>query len=265
MSRAAVLFLIFITCACLSGCTGRLQTKQTGFAYLFDQAQKMQPGCQDDILISVEKSKEIKDTGKVIPQQGRKVYLTFDDGPDRINTPLVLDILDGYNVKATFFVVGKNIQQNPGLLTEIVNRGHALGNHTYHHRFSDVYATGSFMESVKVNEELIFQLVGQRPNLVRAPGGGLENWEALQKVLAQNGCRLVFWDIDSYDSRKPYADGAEIIENIRRQAVKLNLYPGLIVLMHDGNGRLNSVRALPTVLEMLLNQGFQFETLPKDF
>jgi peptidoglycan/xylan/chitin deacetylase (PgdA/CDA1 family) len=222
-------------------------------------------GCAQKNIRTVSKNLESrKDSGSSTVQRSptinKKVFLTFDDGPDSIITPIVLDILDMKDVKATFFVIGTSAEKNPELIKKIVQKGHALGNHTYNHRYDDIYSgTKGFIDSVKQNEELLFKIAGQRPRVVRDPGGEVRNNNVLNQTLAQYGYRLVSWNVESYDSRKPYPDGREIIESIRKQTGKQELWSGMVVIMHDSSGHISTVRALPTVIDLLLNEGFQFD------
>lgn len=197
--------------------------------------------------------------GKTVP---KTVYLTFDDGPVRAVTPQVLDILDLYGVKATFFVVGTNIDKNPQLLKEIVSRGHALGNHTYNHKYQEIYASKlSFLKSIIWNEEVIYRAVYMKPRVIRDPGGKLRNNAKQKSLLAASGYQLVSWDIDSFDSRFPYPSAAMITDNVRRQLDKKRHAAQIIVLMHDGLKGANTVKALPGVITMLKKEGYQFAVL----
>lgn len=260
--RITILILLLFIFMSTSGCAVKDKANPTGFAYILEQAGRETYDRQVKAAPAPEKPGKQGQTSGYTSQPGKTAYLTFDDGPDSINTPIILDILNRYGVKATFFVVGTNIEKNPEGLREIVRRGHALGNHTYNHRDTGVYSgVYGFIKNVKVNEELIFRVAGLSPRIVRDPGGELRNSQALKHVLTQNGYRLVDWNVDSYDSRKPSSDGAIIIENLRQQAKKQYLWPGMVILMHDSNGHLNTARALPTVIEMLLAKGFRFEVL----
>ncbi len=272
--RKRLFFLIILALIMMfiQGCSyGR---NQTGLGYILKEAAKLR-SYHTYYVKEYVKEPEVAGAGETrqddssnrnsndsIPGQKKKVYLTFDDGPDSLITPLILDILDGYGAKATFFVVGTNVEKNPEILRDIVKRGHAVGNHTYNHRYSDVYSGGDgFLRSIRLNDELIFQTIGQRTRVVRDPGGEVRKSESLKRLLAHNGYQLIDWNVDSHDSRVPSPSAPEIIENIRRQIMQEHLWPGVIILMHDGPGHMNTVRALPTVLDMLVNQGFQFEVL----
>ena len=260
MKSRAVVAIIAVVMAFLLGCAGNSGNKRTGFAYLLHREPTVQDNTYDNPITAVPGGPQVPVPA---PQTiNKKVYLTFDDGPNNSNTPLVMDILDSYGVKATFFVVGTQIEKYPEVFKELVKRGHAIGNHTYNHKYNDIYADiDSFLQSVKTNEELINRIIGQRPRIVRDPGGEVRNNESVKRALAENGYRLIDWNVDSYDSRKPFWEGQQIVETIRRQSQKVNLWPQMVILMHDGTGHLNTVRALPTVIELLKAQGFKFEVI----
>lgn len=254
-----------------TGCSGKPGQK-TGFGYLQQQFREMdsegvQTVTPDNRQVSrrdVVSSPESGNTSSQAIQQptvAKKVYLTFDDGPDDVNTPLLLDILDSYGVKATFFVIGTNIEKHPGVLREILRRGHTIGNHTYNHKYDDILGNDGFIRSIRLNEEVIYRTVGVRPYVIRDPGGKMRNSTTVRQILAQNKYWLAEWNVDSYDSRKPNLTAPQIIENIRLQAQNRKVWPQMVILMHDGRGHLNTARALPTIIEMLKNDGFTFEVL----
>lgn len=266
---ALTVLLIFTT-----GCSVKPGQK-TGFGYLQDQFGQIESGGVETTDSDSKKRppKDVKQgtaSGNSNSQQiqhskstvVKKVYLTFDDGPDDINTPLLLDVLDSYGVKATFFLIGTNIEKHPGILKEIVKRGHAIGNHTYNHKYEDIYSgNGGFINSIRLNEELIYRNVGIRPHIIRDPGGKIWNNTAIRQALTQNKYWLSEWNVDSYDSSKPTLTAPQIIENIRTQAQNRKVWPQMVILMHDSKGHFNTVRALPTIIEMLKNEGFTFEVL----
>lgn len=266
MKLRVTAFVILLLLAALgTGCFSRSAGKTTGFKYILSRGSaKSSPKGSLQHQAQQEKSGRSQTKLQQIqaPSGIKTVYLTFDDGPNNTETSMILDILDSYGVKGTFFVIGTNIEHYPEVLKEEIRRGHAIGNHTYDHKYGEVYASdAAFLDSIRKNESLIFKIGGVRPKIVRDPGGEVRNNKILKDMLAKNGYSLVDWNIDSYDSRKPSLNGAQIVESVRRQAANPKIWPQMVILMHDGMGHMNTVRALPTVIEMLKSQGFKFGTL----
>lgn len=254
------ILIIILMSLFISGC-GKVgeDGKTTGIKYVMAEA-----GENSDADKGTETEGEVSAAPLDSDQEanGKKVYLTFDDGPESVDTPLILNILDTYGVKATFFVIGTSVEKNPELLKEIYRRGHAVGNHTYNHVYSEIYQSPqAFINSIKKNEALIYGLTGQKPKVIRDPGGIAWKNQAITDLVLKNGYSMVQWNVDSYDSNKAYQEPAQIIKNVQLQAANKKLWPGMIILMHDGKGHLNTVRALPTIIEMLIDQGFEFAVL----
>lgn len=211
-----------------------------------------------------------EDTGTIVitpedvPSVVGTVYLTIDDGPDLVTTPLILEILDTYGIKASFFVIGTQAAKYPHLVREMHERGHYVGNHTYSHIYKEIYASkDAFLNSLRTNEDLIFELIGTRPRHVRDPGGLLSGQKEIQDYVLSQGYSIMNWNIDSYDSRIPVPSSIAITENVLHQAKQEHLWPEMIILIHEMNTRRNTVQALPDIIESLLAGGFCFE-IPVD-
>lgn len=182
-------------------------------------------------------------------KRGRKVvYLTFDDGPIPEVTPWVLDTLDRYRIKATFFMVGENVCRNPGLLEEIKKRGHSWGNHTMHH------LQGMKVRSVNYLRDLNAAHTVIQSSLFRPPHG-IIRW-AQAKVI-KNHYNIVMYDLVTRDySRKLSPD--QVFENVRRYARN-----GSIIVFHDSlKARKNIMATLPRAIEWLQSEGYEFARLP---
>lgn len=177
---------------------------------------------------------------------GPSVWLTFDDGPVPEVTPQVLDILDRYGVKATFFMVGENAARYPGLVAEVRERGHRIGNHTYHHLRGFRVPTSSYMEDVACAAEYIDS------DLFRPPHGWLR---PTQLRALKSGYRMVMYDVVTRDySRRLTAE--DVIANVRRWT-----RDGSIIVFHDSVKSLERLReALPASLEWLIGEGYKFKT-----
>ncbi len=177
---------------------------------------------------------------------GNKIALTFDDGPDKVKTPLVLEILDKYNVPATFFCIGKNIAGNEHLLIKIHESGHLIGNHSFSHsRWFDLFSAGRIKSELLESNRLIKQATGLAPHFFRPPFGVINPMvsKALKKTLLQTVC----WNIRSFDTlnRNP----GKVNHNILRQ-----LRPGSIILLHDHT--LFTEHSLDKLISDILGAGF---------
>lgn len=171
-----------------------------------------------------------------------EIALTIDDGPDPLVTPQVLDLLDRYTARATFFCVGAKAARHPELCREIVRRGHAVENHSQHHRhhFSLMGSRGMARE-VQAAQDTIGAITGQRPLFFRAPAG-LRN-PFLDPVLTRLGLQLASWSVRGFDTR--VGDAGRVTTRLLH-----GLKAGAIVLLHDGNAA-RTPAGVPVILEVL--------------
>lgn len=196
--------------------------------------------------------------GKTIKQvnlSGSKkvIALTFDDGPWPNSTEEILDILKEQNVKATFFWVGQALSNQRDIAERVVNEDHTIANHTWSHRYHK-FSREAAAEEVEKTASLIEELTGVKSLLFRPPGGVLDN--GLVEYVSHQNYANIMWSVDSRDWR---SSSASIIDNVLKQAKS-----GGIVLMHDGGGnRSDTVKALPTIIKELKNQGYEFVTIPE--
>jgi len=194
---------------------------------------------------------KMKDTEKVI-------YLTFDDGPHATASPFVLDILAKYNAKATFFCIGKNVEEYGELYNRILGEGHSVGNHTQNHLKGWKTDNEVYINNVKQAAKFISS------NLFRPPYGRIKRFQAkvLMQELNEEGktkpYKIVMWsvlsgDFDTMLSGQKCADN--VINNTDR---------GSIVVFHDSAKAFDRLKvALPQVLEFFTKEGFRFEAIPQ--
>jgi len=189
------------------------------------------------------------------------VYLTFDDGPSRL-TPKVLDILREEGVPATFFVLGEQVERYPEIVRRIKQEGHALGNHTYNHVYAELYSDfDKFWAQIRRTEDILEQTAGVRPAIVRAPGGTYTNFDIFYfYYLDQAGYTVFDWNVDSGDARRPGVPAREIVAN----ATKVTQQNRIVVLMHDGPGHDETVKALPDVIAYYKRKGYAFAAITQD-
>lgn len=182
----------------------------------------------------------------------KQIVLTFDDGPHPCQTRQILDVLDKYGIKATFFVIGINAKNYPGIVREVLERGHEIGNHTNTHSHADRLDGKAFEQQVLVCEKEIFIQTGSQVRLFRPPEGAMSS--QMRKIVRELGYTSVFWTLDTRDwAHTPPEDISEYILN--------NAKNGDIILMHDYIGANSpTVQALELFIPKLLERGFVFVT-----
>ena len=180
----------------------------------------------------------------------RAVYLTFDDGPIPEATPYVLDVLDQFGAKATFFMVGDNAHRYPELLAEVRRRGHAVGNHTYNHIGGFRWSTWKYLFNVHKCSELL------NTKLFRPPHGWMR---AVQyRTMRIFGYKVVMWDLVTRDYSWRLT-GEQVLEKVQRYVRN-----GSIITFHDSLKSEPRLKyALPRSIEWLLAQGYTFKVFEK--
>jgi peptidoglycan/xylan/chitin deacetylase (PgdA/CDA1 family) len=188
-------------------------------------------------------------------QSGVKtVALTFDDGPWPGSTQAILKILQQNGVVATFFEIGRQARNSPSLSRQVADAGMEMGNHSETHplNLGRLSAAGVANE-IRYAQKDITRASGKAPTFFRPPGGNTT--AAMYPALAKLGLGWVQWDIDTLDWQRPPAN--KIVGRVLR-----NVRPGAVVLMHDGGGdRSQTVKALPTIIQKLREQGYVFVTI----
>lgn len=171
-----------------------------------------------------------------------EIALTIDDGPDPLVTPQVLDLLDRYGAHVTFFCIGEKAARYPELCREMVRRGHAVENHSQHHRHHfSVMGPRCMTRELQAAQDTLTAITGQRPLFFRAPAG-LRN-PFLEPVLTQLELRLATWSARGFDTR--VGDTAAVAAKLLR-----GLKAGAILLLHDGNAA-RTAAGVPVILEVL--------------
>lgn len=184
-----------------------------------------------------------------IKGENKTLYLTFDDGPIPEVTPEVLDILDKYNAKATFFCVADNIKKHPEVFQSIIDRGHRLGNHTYHHIKGWETPNNEYFEDIERANQLV------NSNLFRPPYGRIGFFQARE---LRKKYRLILWSVLSYDYSGKLSK-ENVWDNIRKSVTDND-----IILFHDNiKARDNMIFALNNTLLYFSKKGFQFKSIPE--
>ncbi len=182
----------------------------------------------------------------------KKIALTFDDGPHPTYTPQILDILKEYDIPATFFVIGENVDRHPDLVSRAVAEGHEIGNHTQTHPLKQL--TDEQMEAeISACEATIAECIDCRPRLFRPPGGILS--ETVTALADMHRYRVILWSIDTRDWAHTPVE--EITENVLR-----HVDAGAIILMHDAiDAPSPTPQALRLLIPILIKRGYQFVTV----
>jgi peptidoglycan/xylan/chitin deacetylase (PgdA/CDA1 family) len=184
-----------------------------------------------------------------IPTKEKKIYLTFDDGPHPEATTFVLDQLQKYNAKATFFCIGKNVAAYPEIYKTILFKGHSAGNHTQDHvngwkSEDELYFNNIFLASKVIDSKLF-----------RPPYGKITGFQAKQ-VMEKMNYKIVMWSVLSGDFDKNLT-----MEDCYRNVIKA-VTPGAIIVFHDSEKSFPTLKyVLPKVLDYFLQKGYAFENL----
>ncbi|MGK4583412.1 polysaccharide deacetylase family protein [Kitasatospora sp. HPMI-4] len=184
----------------------------------------------------------------------RLIALTLDDGPHPAHTPVVLELLHQYGIRATFFLIGENAAANPALVRAIADAGHHIANHTWTHPDLRHLPESRVRDELRRTSDLLQETTGRPVTWFRSPGG---DWpDVTLRVCSELGMRPMGWSVDPRDWDRP---GTTAITN----RVLTGVRPGAIVLNHDGGGdRSQTVAALRTCLPTLIGNGYRF-TAPR--
>jgi len=192
------------------------------------------------------------------PRSGRRLYLTFDDGPSPTATAAILDALGAEGVPAAFFMVGEQVRRNPELARRVAGAGHAVGNHTQHHVKLHLKGPSAIAAEIDTAHAVIDATTGVAPRFFRAPHGFRNPF--VQAAARRHGYAVCGWTFGVWDTDLPGTD--TIRERVRRR-----LRPGAIILLHDGDGydaegdRTQTAAALPGIIADARARGYEFRPL----
>ncbi|MYL31237.1 polysaccharide deacetylase family protein [Halobacillus halophilus] len=213
-------------------------------AYFNPEDLGMDKGGFVQVDVALERMLSYTDSGEKV------VALTFDDGPNRKVTPEVLDILKHHNAKATFFMMGEQVDKYPDLAKRVAEEGHEIGNHTDQHKDLTKIGMPAVKNEMQASRKKISDVTGQQPSVFRPPYGAVN--DTVEEAARHFGSSVVLWSVDSHDwkTRDPEAVNKVIEEEV---------VPGSIVLLHDVHKE--TAEALPTLLDYLEKEGYQFVTV----
>ena len=227
--------------------------------------------CKVDDVAVIEKYLNQQINGRKTDDTDNKkvVYLTFDDGPSETVTPSILKTLKKENVKATFFVLGKSIDEseaNKKLLKQEVTEGHAIGNHTYSHNYNYLYPnksvnTNNFMSEINKTNESLKKVLGENfsTRAIRFPGGHMswKNTAGIDKLMKEKDYHYIDWNALSKDAEGAQKNAEQLTEEVKKTVGNKTK---VVLLMHDTYGKEETAKALPGIIAYLKNQGYEFRT-----
>lgn len=219
------------------------------------------------------KSKELQNTvrpirdltayQKELNQDKKVIYLTFDDGPSSIVTNKILDILKENDVRATFFVIGNQIDGLEDVLKRIHSDGHSIGLHTYTHKFKRIYSNrNTFIKEMIQSREKINEVIGVSPNIIRFPGGSQKRLTKtyLSKLHSYN-FKIYDWNMETVDGLKPKASPDRLYRDATKGSEELST---IILLLHCDYMHKNTCRALPRIIKYYKDKGYEFKPITED-
>jgi peptidoglycan/xylan/chitin deacetylase (PgdA/CDA1 family) len=194
---------------------------------------------------------EIRTTFNSVRVDGPYIAMTFDDGPNPVLTPKLLDLLAEHHIKATFFVIGQNVIEHPEIVARAVQEGHEIGNHSWSHPNLGRMSDETVRLQLRRTEEAVQSAAGVRPVLMRPPYGSItprqKRW-----IHAEFGYDIILWNVDPLDWKRP--GPTTIFSRILKET-----RPGSIVLSHDIHP--GTIEAMPATLSQLEAKGFKFVTV----
>lgn len=199
-----------------------------------------------------------------LPIYPKEVYLTFDDGPTRKNTPAILEILKQYGVKASFFIIGDLAEVNSDILKRMSEEGMTILPHSYSHNYNIYNSMGAYFQDLEKCTAVLQGITGKEvPPFIRMPGGS-DNAVApkgelikIKKSLREQEIRYVDWNISSLDASANTVDKNLIVNSVMDKCKTKKL---AVVLMHDANTKTTTVEALSEIIRYLKENGFVFRT-----
>lgn len=206
--------------------------------------------------------KQINDEKEIERKRHAKIaYLTFDDGPSLVVTPKILDTLDEYGIKATFFVVGNMAERHPEMIQRIYSKEHIIGNHTYSHNYSYIYKNpNNFISDIEKTNKVLKSILGEdfSSDLIRFPGGSFGKSERFIKAAKSAGYRYFDWNSLNGDAEGNRFSKEKLVKRFIETSRNKKK---LIVLMHDTDAKETTADALGEMIEYLILQGYEFDTL----
>ena len=221
-------------------------------------------GNEDTLIRKVEVLSQY-DNREALKDGIKTCYLTFDDGPSS-NTKEILDILDEYHIKATFFVTGTS-PKDFHYIKEAYQKGHTIGLHTYSHDYEYIYSSlKNYISDLNKIKDVVYQQIGMNVNFIRFPGGSsnLVSKKYNDGIMTRLTKKVIDLGYQYYDWTSINGDGEGIktVDGLKKKAIEeIGNREDIMFLMHDSGTQENTVKALPDILDYLIEQGYVFQVL----
>ncbi len=184
------------------------------------------------------------------------VYLTFDDGPSDRVTPKILDVLRKEDVKATFFIIGRQAKTRTGIIKRLKKEGHSIGIHSYTHDYKEIYSSPqNLLKDIEKCNTVIEEITGKKSTIYRFPGGSNGLNPHLIQAVKDVGLKYVDWNVTTMDAELWQPTAQDIYLNTI-QASKG--YDNIVLLAHDSTTKLSTIQALPDIIAYYKNNGYTF-------
>lgn len=197
--------------------------------------------------LQTDNEKKQEKEGENMQEEKKKVALTFDDGPHPVYTPEMLDLLKEKNIKATFFLLGEQVEKYPDIVKRMNDEGHLIGNHSYKHEQLSKLSSVQACSQVNRTNELIYAITGKYPEYLRPPFG---DWK--DRLDCEVNMIEVLWDVDTLDWSSQNKD--KVVSKVMK-----NVEEGDIILMHDSYE--STVKATAEIIDRLQKDGYEFVTV----
>ena len=215
-----------------------------------------------DVYVSAQNVKTQEIIASNDSNEVKTVYLTFDDGPSA-RTLEILDILDEYDIKATFFILSDEKDSSREIVKRIYDEGHAIGVHSHSHSYENIYkSVDSFLDDFEICFNYIKDIIGESPSIFRFPGGSVNSYnkkicKPLTEEMTRRGFTYFDWNVSADDAVKGYTEES-IYTNVVNGCKNRNVS---VVLMHDSTPKKDTVAALKRIIPALMEQGYHYDRL----
>ena len=257
-----IILYIAVAVACIHGCTSGIVFEDIPSEYNKAMEKLEYQMGYSSIYCGKIKYDDLVLVDADLTRPQKTVYLTFDDGPS-MRTEEILDLLQEYNIKATFFVVNNESEKAKELVKRTFDEGHTVGVHSASHSYKDIYkSVDSYLEDFELCYNYIYGITGEYPSIYRFPGGSVNNYNGniCKDIVAEmnrRGFTYFDWNISSDDATKSYTE-----ESIYSKVMKgCETHSTCVVLMHDSSGKKATVAALKRIIPDLLEKGYVFDRL----